>query len=366
MNSFQITTRFAWVQLKRLLRDPVTTLVLFGIPVILVLIFGSITKGADSISIRVAVVNNSQTELARQMEKTFKDVDAFKLPDKQLSLDEAKQEMKSDAIDSIIELSDGFGAAENGVPRGEVKVYSDQTDTQTGGIVSSIVQSVITPVNEAITQSTAPLKVARASLSTNQATAFDNIYAVFTGMSIMMVGVFAVASTFPADKKSGALRRLHVTPIRAREVIAGTMMSYMVIGALGVALLTAIALFLFDFNMRGDWLNFSVFVSASLVMMLGFGLAIGGFAKNTTQSDIIGQIVFISSLAVSGVWFPRALLPEWAQGITSFLPLTPVIDGIREITTESASLISLAPELAVIGVWTIVVYVLGVRLFKWE
>lgn len=71
-------------------------------------------------------------------------------------------------------------------------------------------------------------------------------------------------------------------------------------------------------------------------------------------------------MALSGVWFPRFLQPEWLQSISGVLPFSPVIDGLRYITAEGRSLAQLAPELAVIGGWTLVVHALGARFFRWE
>jgi ABC-2 type transport system permease protein len=366
LHSLRTTWAYAKIELIRSLRDPITTIVLFGIPIILVLVFGTLVNNSDSISVRVAIVNHSQEEFAKDFEKSLGEVTAFKLPEEKLSFDKAKDEMNNDNLDGIIELPANFGSIQNDMPAGNVKVYYDQADAQTGDIVASIMRSVVEDTNKQLVDTPTPVSIERAPININEASAFDNIFAIFTGMAVMMVGVFAVASVFPTAKKTGVLRRLHATPIKASEVILGTMISYAVIGIIGVALLTTLALTLFDLNMRGDWLTYGAFILFSTFVMLGFGLAIGGIAKNSTQSDVIGQIVFIASLAVSGVWFPRALMPEFLQNITAFLPLTPVIDGIRGIVTENATLVALWPELAVLATWGIIVYAVGIRTFRWE
>lgn len=367
LRSLKVTWQYAATQLKRSLRDPITTIVLFGIPVLLVLIFGSLTRNTDDISMRVAILNNSDTPFSQQFEKSLKDVKALKLPDKQLTMDEAREQVKNDSLDGIIELPKGFGETQNGVPTGKVLLHVDEANPTSGDILMSILQSVVGQTNQQLARGTpTPLEVERTSLSVVKVSAFDNIYAIFTGMAIMMVGIFAVGSAFPIDKKSGVLRRLHVTPIKSREIILGTMLTYTVIGIIGVALLTLIAVFLYGFEMRGDWLTYSLFVLIAMATMLGFGLAIGGVSKNSTQSDVLGQIVFIASLSVSGVWFPRTLLPEWMQNITAFFPLTPVIEGIRAITAEGASLLAIMPQIGILLGWAVVVYAIGIRVFKWS
>ena len=71
-------------------------------------------------------------------------------------------------------------------------------------------------------------------------------------------------------------------------------------------------------------------------------------------------------LFLSGTFFPRFLMPEWLQTVTTYLPLTPVIDGLRLLTTEGKHLVDLGPQLGLIGLWFVVIYAVAFRVFKWE
>lgn len=356
----------AKTQLRRVLRDPVTLLVLFAIPMLLLVMFGAFTGNTDNLSLRVAVVNSSSEPFAKDFAKQLEGIKVFKQPDEKLSLEDAKQKMKSDELDGIVELPSGFGAVTNNAPSGKVKVYFDQTDATTGDIVSSIMNGVTEETNKQITGAELPFSVERESITGTGARIFDNLFAMFTAMAIMMVGIFGVASAIPYDKKSGVLRRLRVTPLKTRDFVFGMMTTYFVVGAVAVALMTTLAVVFFDLEMKGSWFDFGIFTALTVLLMVGFGLAVGGWAKNSTQADVYGQIIFISSLAFSGLWFPRVLMPEWLQGITSFLPLTPVIEGIRSIVTEGANLVALGSELMVIALWAVVIVVVGIKTFRWE
>jgi ABC-2 type transport system permease protein len=59
-------------------------------------------------------------------------------------------------------------------------------------------------------------------------------------------------------------------------------------------------------------------------------------------------------------------MPEFLQTLTTILPLTPIVESFRMIVTEGATLLDLGPQLALIGVWTVVVYILAFKLFRWE
>lgn len=356
----------AKTQLLRVFRDPVTLIVLFAIPVLLLVMFGLFLGNTNDISLRVAVVNNSSEPFAKEFSKQLEKVEAFKQPDQKLSLDDAKQKMRNDELDGIVELPSSFGKIANNMPSGKAKVYFDQTDATTGDIVSGVMKGIIDEANKQITGTDLPLAVERESIAGSGARIFDGLFAMFTGMAVMMVGIFGAASAIPYDKKSGVLRRLRVTPLKTSQLILGQMATYVIVGVLAVALMTLLAVTLFNLDMKGSWIDYAGFMLLGTILMVGFGIAVGGWAKNSTQSDVYGQIIFLSSMAFSGLWFPRALMPEWLQGITSFLPLTAIIDGIRDIVTEGMSILSLGNELLVLAVWAIVITIVGIKTFRWE
>lgn len=357
---------FALTQLKRILRDPVTLLVLFAIPVLLLVLFGAFMRGADNLSLPVAIVNQSSTEYASEFEAQLRGIDVFRATDEGLSLEAAQEQLKNSEVDGVIELSPGFGGSATDIPAGSVRVYTSGNNMNGSDVLSSIVNGVVDQANSEATGYVPPITVEEMSVEGNVGGTFSYLFAIFTAMGIMMVGIFGVASVVSSDKKTGILRRLCVTPLRAWQIMTGTMLAFGVICLGVVALMTALGMLLFGLEMNGNWFVYVAFIILASLLMLSLGLVVGGIAKNTTQADIYGQIVFIVSLGFSGIWLPRMLMPDWLQAVTSFLPLTPVIDGIRHIVTEGAMFTDLWMELLVIVGWLVVVFIVGTRTFRWE
>lgn len=366
MKSVMTTLYFSWIQLKRNFRDPLTLGVLFAIPVLLLLLFGSFATG-DSISLKVAVINHSDEEFANEFTKNLEQVEVFNQSEESLSTDDAVEKMNAGDLDGIVELPEDFGAVgENNTPGGTVKVYFDEANAQTSEIFTSVMNSVVDSTNQTLNPVPMALTLERVPTRSSEASAIDYLFSIFTGMAILMVGIFGVTSAIAAERQKGILRRLKITPFSGSQLIIGEMLCFLVIGAAAIAAMTAVAMTMFGLNLQGSWLVYGVFCFIALILMLGFGLAIGGRAKSTGQADMMGQIVFMTCLAFSGVWFPRALMPEWLRSITDFLPLVPVIDGIRYITTEGMNLVQLMPQLSLIFAWMVVVYAIGILLFRFE
>lgn len=354
--------------LKRGLRDPLTSIILFGIPVVLLVIFGFFLGGNQDVNLRTVIINNSREQFASDFEQTLRGVEVIKVEEDNPNLDAARQQMRDGELDTIIELPEGFGRTnEQGLPSGEVITYTSPSDSQTMQIVNSVIGSVTDEFNRQIVGVQMPLNIAQRSVDDANAQPIHSIFPIFTGLGLLLVGALGIASTLPTDRKTQILRRLKVTPLRKSQVVLGTGLSFMVMGFGLAIVMVIIAMLLFDMKVSaGGLATLLAFIALSLVSMVGIGLAIGSWAKNPTQGESVGQVVFLASMGLSGIWFPVALMPEFLQGLVAFMPLTPVIDGMRFILVEGAGLGDLLPQLGVIAAWTVISYFASFKLFKWE
>lgn len=353
--------------LKRTFRDKTALFFTFLFPLMFLLVFGSLNRGGDGISFDVAVINHSSSDFSQQFLKGAEEGGVLKIDNSVTSLDQGKEMMSKGDIDSILEIPENFGAAsEAGLPSGTLVVYYEEANPQGGQTLAAVVQGIFDKMNQDLTGTTPPFKVESRSTATNSLSSFDYIFAGLLSFSILSLGIFGLANTFPAEKKAGTFRRLRAAPITAAQIIGATAINYLVTGLMSVALMVIAALLVFDFNMRGDYFSMALFAVLGILMMFGFGLAIGGWAKSDAQAAPLANIVAFPMMFLSGVFFPRFLMPDWLQNITRYVPLSPVVDGLRAITAEGKSILQLGPELAIIAVWTLIAYGVAIWLFRWE
>ena len=138
------------------------------------------------------------------------------------------------------------------------------------------------------------------------------------------------------------------------------------IGLVSLAVMFLVAFTIFDLTLAGNVFELIGYLIFSIILILGIGLAIGGWAKNERQAAPLSNIVVFPMMFLSGTFFPRFLMPEWLQSASSILPLTPVIDGIRLIITEGAHYADLLPQLGLMLAWVVVIYAIAFRVFRWE
>ena len=351
---------------KAFTRDRVALFFTFVFPLIFLLVFGALNKQDGGVSFDVAIINQSDSQFSKSFVEQSSSSEFIKTKDVE-SLDEAKELMGRGELDSILVLPANFGDVnQKSQPTGEAQVYYSPSSEQTGRTFAQIVDGVLREIDYGITKQQPLFSVKTVSTDTKGLSSFDYVFAGLLGFSILSLGFFGPTNSLPSMKKTGALRRLRTTPLRTSQFVLGNAMNYLLIGLLTTAFLFFVGVLVFDFQMQGDYLSFGLIVALGTVMMFGFGLAVGGWAKNENQAAPLTNLVAFPMMFLSGVFFPRFLMPEWLQNFSGFLPLTPLIEGIRHIIVEGQTIFAQGPELALMLVWTVVIYTIAFRVFRWE
>lgn len=378
--SFLPITTYARIDIKRLFRDKVAIFFVFLFPLIFLVIFGSIFRGGNEVSFRVALVNNANndfttkfvedvfpTEAAKKADEE-KAKSPFKVDEEVKTLDEAKEKMNRGQIDAIITLPESFGEVKEGAafPSGEAQILYGQNNQSAGTTLASVLEGIFKEINQGITQAPEPFTVVAETTATKGLTQFDYTFTGILGFTILSLGIYGPTSVFPRLKQRGVLRRYQLTTLKVWQYFTGNVISNAFVGLLSAATMFACAVLIFDLNMRGSYINLIAMVILGVTLMFGIGLAIGGWARTENQAAPLAQVVTLPMMFLSGVFFPIFLMPELLQKITMFIPLTPIIESLRMIITENASLMDLGTEVGIILAWTVIVYAIAFKVFRWE
>jgi ABC-2 type transport system permease protein len=360
-------TTFAKISVRRYFRDRVAIFFTVVFPLIFLFVFGGIFGKNSSGGLHVAVINQSKQPFAQKVEHQISQQKLFKVDPAVSTLAQANEKMSRSELDATIVLPPGFGAIKNQkYPSGTAIVYYDVNQEQAANTATSVLRGELEAINVQLVKTDVPFDVQSKSTNRSGLTRFDYTFSGLLGFSILGLGVFGPTNYFPQMKKQGVLRRLHITPLRPWEFFISSALSNAVIGLFSIAVMFLVAMTVFHFHVAGNLLALAVMVVLGIFSIFGIGLAIGGWAKNENQAAPLANIITFPMMFLSGTFFPRFLMPEWLQHITTFLPLTPVIDGIRLVATEGKSLTQIGSQIGLIAIWTVIIYLVAFRVFRWE
>ena len=372
MSNFKKTllpiTTFVKIDIKRLFRDKVAIFFVFVFPLIFLIIFGSIFNSDNEVSFRVGFINESQTEFAKQFDKEARENKVLEIDKEVTSLDLAKEKMNRGQLDATIVLPPEFGAIKAGekFPSGQAKIVYSESNQSAGQTLASLMDGIFKEINREIAPAPTPFTVTAESTNTSGLRQFDYTFSGILGFTLLSLGIFGPTTVFPRLKQRGVLRRYQMTTIKVWQYFVGNVLSNAFVGLLALVVMFGTAVTLFDLNMRGNYLILALIVALGTIMLFGIGLALGGWAKNENRAAPLAQLVTLPMMFLSGVFFPTFLMPDLLQKITQFIPLTAVVDAVRLTITENAGLVDLAPQFGVMLGWTVIVYVIAFKVFRWE
>ncbi len=365
---FTVAT-FVRINTKRFFRDRLAIFFTIIFPLIFLFVFGSLNNGnTGNVSFKVAIINNSKSQFAADFVKNSQDSAVLKVSKDITTIDAAKAKMSQSQLDAAIVLPNDFGTIKKGqtYPSGQAELVYTQNNQQSAAALSSVLDAEFKGINAKFVNTSVPFTVKSTQLNERSLSPFDYTFAGLLGFSLIGIGIFGPMNVFPELKKMGILRRLSTTPLRVWQYFLATMVGQAVVGLISFAITIAVAISVFHLNVVGNYFELAIFLVLGTITMLGIGLALGGWAKNERQAAPLSNILVFPMLFLSGTFFPRFLMPEWLQNISAFLPLTPIIDGIRMITTEGKHLFEIGPQLGLIGIWVVIIYAIAFRVFRWE
>lgn len=188
-----------------------------------------------------------------------------------------------------------------------------------------------------------------------------------TVMAIVVanLGLLGVAFNIAEARVRGVLVRYRLIPLPfwcyfVSQGVVGLLMFALSIGGL---LLTA-GLF-YGLRFGGSVLVFTGILLLGLTVMFQVGLLLGGLNLTVRTTQLAGTALFFVVFFGSGAAIPRSQFPDWLYDITTFNPLTPVVDALVHAYL-GRSLSGDLPGLAALGVLAVALTIAIRRTFRWE
>lgn len=185
------------------------------------------------------------------------------------------------------------------------------------------------------------------------------------GMNMMFSCLFGIGYVIVRYRKSGYLKRLNATPLRAIEFITAQLVSRLVL-----ILLITVVVFVgtnsfLHYRMEGSYLDLFLVTLAGQISMIALGLLV---AARVTSEELAGGLLNLVSwpmMMLSGVFFSLEGSPKILQWVSQAFPLTHMLSAARAVMLDGATLTMIAPDLLLLCAMSVVFLGLGAIGFRW-
>ncbi len=183
-----------------------------------------------------------------------------------------------------------------------------------------------------------------------------NVMGSFWGLSAALVSF----------REQGILRRFHVTPVTAGDMLLSSILASFVLTLPTVVVEFLLARFVFHVPSLGNVFTLLVLVGIGTISFGSMGLVVASVTNTMQETQIINQIIWLPLIFLSGATVPLLYLPKVVQKIGLFLPATYLVSGLIEATFRSASLWAVRIALVSLVVWAVLTFLVSAQLFRWE
>jgi ABC-type multidrug transport system permease subunit len=186
------------------------------------------------------------------------------------------------------------------------------------------------------------------------------------GMNMMGSGLWGLGFTVVIARSRKILKRFAATPMRRSHYLLSFMLSRLLFLVPEVAAVVVFAWLVFGFTVRGSWLSLSLITLLGGFTFSAIGMLIA--ARPTTIEGVSGLMNFIMlpMWLLSGTFFSSERFPVVFQPFIKALPLTALNTLLRSVMNEGASLSTNWMNVAILGAWLIVSFVVALKIFKWQ
>jgi ABC-2 type transport system permease protein len=186
------------------------------------------------------------------------------------------------------------------------------------------------------------------------------------GYGIVASAFAGLAISLVVRRESGVLKRVRGTPLPPATYLAAVIASTLVVIALEVAAQLVIGRTLLEADLPKSPGAFVLAVLLGTVTFASLGLALTGSVRSAEGSSAVVNAIYLPMVLICGVFWSTQSMPAFLRAVADVLPLTYLLDLMRDVFTKNDALSDSLGAIAVLAVWGVAGVVLAVRRFRWE
>ena len=353
------TLAVAQKEVRQILRDRRTLMILILVPAMFLLLFGY-ALNFDIRNVALAVQDRDRSVASRELVSAFVNSGYFVLAADVASDEDIEQLIDRDRARLALVIPEGFGEdISNGRPV-EVQVLVNGDNANTASTVVSYAQAIIASVAPAPPKLTPDSSVSVGGLVTLESQVWYNPQlrsALFLVPGLiayisMITAVISTALSIVREKERGTMEQVRMAPLGAASFVIGKTLPYLVLSFASAIVIILVAMLLFDLPMRGSWVLLCASIFLFVVGAQAQGLVISSVAPNQQVAFQLALLSsFLPTFILSGFIFPISSMPVVIQVITHIIPARYFLVALRAIVLKGAELQTFWQDIAALALF---------------
>ena len=241
-----------------------------------------------------------------------------------------------------------------------------QTDQVRAAITRGALQAFVDGTNVALSGQPPRYSISVQAVEDDSLETIQFVTPGLLGWAVAMSASFGAAATLQGWRQSKLLRRLQLSPVSTRTIVAARIAVTVAVALTQMAIFLGLGAAVFGLKLTGAWPAAIPLLVVGTLCFMAVGLLAGAVAKTTEGAVNMANFFVLPMAFLSGSFFPLDGAPRWLQFVSQALPLRHLNDGMLDVMVRGEGAASVLGPIGILAGFAAVLTLLAARLFRWE
>jgi len=348
-------------------RDPRTLIILFGIPIAQLLLFGYVMTN-EVRNVKIAIIDHSQDDLSKRLTQRLLSSGFFQLAAIPSSENEYENLFRSNTVKEIVVFEPEFAQHLMKEGQAAIQVIADASEPNTAQLIVNYTTAITNNfVKSEFMQTQSPpgidIKV-RMLFNENMRDAYNFIPGLIA-VILMLISAMMTAITIAREKETGTMEILLASPLKPIQIILGKVVPYMILSIVNALMVLALGILVFKVPIIGSFVLLFAEILLYIFLALTLGIMISTFVNSQlTALALSGFALILPSILLSGFIFPVKNMPVPLQFVANLMPPRWFIEINRTVMLKGGGFDVVWPHTLILMGMSVLFIFISIRKFK--
>lgn len=348
-------------------RDRKTLLLLFGMPIVQIVLFGFALTNEIKNS-NIVVCDYARDDASQQIIGRFQASHYFDIQQSMLSHRQIEDAFKTGKIKMAVIFPANFNHDLLHLNKTQVQLIADASDPNTATTLTNYATSIIMNYQRDLVQNNSPplqINTVSRMIYNPELKGTTNFVPGVMALVLSLISVLMTSVSIVKEKETGTMEVLLVSPFNPLLVIISKAVPYLVLSIINLIVILLLSVFLLNMPINGS-LPLLVFESILLIIT---ALSLGLLISNVTASQQTAMLISLMGMLLpvvlfTGFMFPIENMPKPLQVISHIVPARWYYIMVKAIMIKGLGITAIWKETLILAGMTVFLLVVSLKKFK--
>lgn len=348
-------------------RDRRTLLILFGLPIMQIILFG-FALSSEVKNIGISIQDNAKDVDSEQIIAKIKSSSYFHVDEPVLNYTEIERKFRDGSIKCVVIFPANFGSDLYKTGGARIQIIADASDPNTATIVTNYLNAIINNYQQKLNPNTKAsyqiIPELRQLYNEEQNGSLNFIPGVIA-LIFMIVSTALTSVAVVREKELGTMEILLVSPFKPILVLVAKAIPYLVLSLVNFIIILLLSVFLLHVEIRGSLVLLFAESILFIITCLSLGLLISNITNSQQTAMLLSMMgMMLPTMLLTGFMFPIENMPWIFQAISHIIPSRYYYDIVKAVMLKGLGFSYVWKETLVLVVMSATLLTLALKNFK--